>query len=78
MGPGLPGRHSEPCSPASLLPPGDGGGCGCVLRPHPHRVHHRGLGVRHQGRQGQLQQPGAQVLNHEALQEEDELGSNTK
>ena len=78
MGPGLPGRHPEPGSPASLLLAGDGGGGGRVLGPHPHRVHHRRLGARHQGRQGQLQQPGAQVLNHEALQEEDELGSNTK
>ena len=73
VGPGLPGRHPEPGSPASLLPSGDGAGPGRVLGPHPHRVHHWGLGPRHQGRQGQLQQPGAQVLNHEVLWEEDEL-----
>ena len=62
MGPGLPGRHAQPSSPASQLPAGDSAGPGRVLGPHPHRVHHRGLGARHQGRQGQLQQPGAQVL----------------
>ena len=76
MGPGLPGRHAQPSSPASQLPAGDSAGPGRVLGPHPHRVHHWGLGPRHQGRQGQLQQPGAQVLSLEVLQEEDELSYN--
>ena len=65
VGPGLPGRHPEPGSPASLLPPGDGAGTGRVLGPHPHRVHHRGLGARDQG-QDQLPGGAPQVLHSAA------------
>ena len=52
--PGLCGRHPQSGAEATKLPPGDGDGHGCVLRPHPHRVHHRWLGRGHQGHQGQL------------------------
>ena len=61
LGCGLCWIHSDRLSAALQLPAGSQLRHRRVLGPHPHRVHHRGLGLRDQG-QDQLPGGAPQVL----------------
>ena len=71
---GFGGRHSELDAEEPQLPSVPEPHHGRLLWPHPHRLHHRGLGHRDQVHQGHIHRPGTQVLNLRTLQNKDGLG----